>query len=378
MDTIKNAIWGSGKNPEEQKTPTQQQELVSGETGDVSQGEPYDAGNMTPQVEKDSNTTEETTQQHKEGADHPTYGMHSEPPSTSAGLQGNKETSTAEQTKPKPAIGNEEEPTCEVTGSGPRPIGEVAWENGGHMPENKTAMTRGVSMNTAKSASSSSSSSSSSSDEKVDESKANPAAVGETECLTSHEHASSATEIAKGTKPTTNEDNATRERATSGSTRESQKEDENFGMNQDGKHPHTDHYISTGMVNKGGNFDVTKPGAGKEAQRLIHQGALQHSQDEETNGAKKHHAKVVPHLPLHKKGSNGSKDQVDANSNGVSSHHHQQQQQQQKQTSPSPPPGTMTKQESAGQGSNTSSKGSDGSKTKLSEKLKNKLHIGSH
>jgi hypothetical protein len=131
------AIWGDN-NAETHKEP------ISGATGDVSKGEPYDAGNLDAKdqtkVESalNSQTNKSALNEPSELADDENYGLSSstkdkeqqqqqQQPSMATTKTSNEPRSIADDVNPE-----EGKPLDELTGKGPRPIEMVARENGGN------------------------------------------------------------------------------------------------------------------------------------------------------------------------------------------------------------------------------------------------------
>ncbi|KAK1243061.1 hypothetical protein MKX07_003689 [Trichoderma sp. CBMAI-0711] len=246
------AVWGDDPNAETHKEP------ISGATGDVSKGEPYDAGNLDPeeqhkvesslnakneQIDKDDTPSDlaegeyyalsssakykplpETPTQ-EQPKDNSTTTMPqnttqpqdiSKPKSASTDVPADKST-VAPSDEPADASADPEagKPLDQLTGKGPRPVEELARENGGNA------------------AAASSNDSVSSPQDKG--SKLEPSVEDKQEHQNAHEGdaAAEATEYVK----------------------------------------------TTGLAADGGNFDAAKPGAGREADRLMEQKGLKSADD---------------------------------------------------------------------------------------------------
>ncbi|KAL7896089.1 hypothetical protein HDV63DRAFT_388718 [Trichoderma sp. SZMC 28014] len=204
------AVWGESNDAETHKEP------ISGATGDVSKGEPYDAGNLDPQAQSKVESAlkgEEATS--SDLADDHNYTLSSSKKET--GVLSAAATSTANEgvSEPRsaPTTGtiNPEEgkPLDKLTGKGPRPVEELAKENNGNAAAAAAVPVTETDSSTAVSATAP--------EEKT------PALAGNEQKSNAHE----ATE---------------------------------------------DEYVkSSGLAADGGDFDVTKPGAGLEADRLMEQ-----------------------------------------------------------------------------------------------------------
>lgn len=352
METIKNVIWGQNQNEQQQQqdndsyspenngtanTPSHKREPMNGVTGNTAKGEPYDAGNMTPQTEMKSF-------KQNEDANTPTTESKTQQRNPLSNESNDKSVDPKDfEIDPKDLV---------IEGSGPRPIEEVARDNGGCMPVHPTPMTRGIS--TASSVSSSSSSSSDSNAPSTTHHQQDQDKHAETGSTTSHDQHDETSSLYSGkdNKYVTQGGGDMLERSRVSVSSSTQ----NQPMNQDGTHPKTDDYISSGMASDGGNFDVSRPGAGKEAHRLMHQGAL-HSADAEDDDKKKH-------FGIH--GSNKKKNTTtNALSKGMNG----------KTNTNNDTAAAKTSSHS----SEDSSASSDGKeKQGLSTKLKEKLHIGNH
>ncbi|KAM0247726.1 hypothetical protein ACHAQJ_009757 [Trichoderma viride] len=203
------AIWGDSNTEETHKEP------ISGATGDVSKGEPYDAGNLDAQDQSkvastlNSQANKSAPTGTSELADDENYALSSskvkeqQPSSTATAPR----STAADDVPVNPEQGK---PLDELTGNGPRPIEMVARENGG-----------------------------------------NAAAVTDF-----------------GVDPTAS--------AASGAKKPESAADL---MNQETKNTNTnqreateDEYVkASGLAADGGDFDASKPGAGLEADRLMEQ-----------------------------------------------------------------------------------------------------------
>ncbi|KAL7808430.1 hypothetical protein V8C26DRAFT_413373 [Trichoderma gracile] len=273
------AVWGDDPNAETHKEP------ISGATGDVSKGEPYDAGNLDPEdqhkVESSLNTKDEqidkddtpsdlaegeyyalsssakykplpetpTKEQPKDNTI-PTTAMPQEttqpqdiskPKNASTDVPADKST-VAPSDKPADTSADPEagKPLDQLTGKGPRPVEELARENGG----NAAAASSDDSVSVPKDK----------------DSKPEPSVEEKQNHQNAHEGdaAAEATEYVK----------------------------------------------TTGLAADGGNFDAAKPGAGREADRLMEQKGLKSADDDGDNkgssGRKSsdsgHHHKDKPSL----------------------------------------------------------------------------------
>ncbi|PTB61842.1 hypothetical protein BBK36DRAFT_1145311 [Trichoderma citrinoviride] len=271
------AVWGDS-NPETHEEP------ISGATGDVSKGEPYDAGNLDPEaqhkVESSLNAKTNTTDKDdtpSDLAEGEYYALSSsakykplpetpdtqerpndmttttatKPQNTTLPQDTSKPRDTATDTsldkpagkstaEPADAPVNPEEgkPLDQLSGKGPRPVEEVAREHGG---------------NAAAAASDDSVSSPQDKD-----SKPQPSVEAKQEHQNAHEGDKAAEE--------------------------------------------TEYVKTTGLAADGGNFDASKPGAGLEADRLMEQKGLKSAEDDSkgTSGGRKssdsghHHHKDKP------------------------------------------------------------------------------------
>ncbi|PON21215.1 hypothetical protein TGAM01_v209941 [Trichoderma gamsii] len=203
------AVWGESNDAETHKEP------ISGATGDVSKGEPYDAGNLDPQAQSEVESTlkgEEAAPSDLTDDQHYTLSSTKKDTgvlsaaATSAANEGvNEPRSTPTTGTVNPEEGK---PLDELTGKGPRPVEELAKENGGNAAAVAAIPTE------------------------IDASNAVPAVAPEEK----------KPELA-GNEQKSNKHEATR-----------------------------DEYVkSSGLAADGGDFDVTKPGAGLEADRLMEQ-----------------------------------------------------------------------------------------------------------
>ncbi|TRX90349.1 hypothetical protein FHL15_008714 [Xylaria flabelliformis] len=255
METINNmavsaakAVWGESN----QST----QEPVSGRLGDTSKGEPYDAGNIEPtsansgdaaptsaptsgttassttnNAELDSNTTKDakfaketgTAAESNDTPDNPSTDLKAKsvPEDTSKG-QGDTRSPEDPKTNPKSAPTDvndaDEEGVNEaqkLDGPGPKPIAEVAKENGGDAGNDSSAS------------------------------------------------------VNKENKGESKEEKETKERE--------EEEYENKGTGEK--------YVkTTGLQADGGDFDATKPGAGKEADRLMEEKGIHNPNEPSSAG----------------------------------------------------------------------------------------------
>lgn len=287
------AVWGDDPNAETHKEP------ISGATGDVSKGEPYDAGNLDPeeqhkvesslnarneQIDKDDtpsdlaegeyyalsssakykplpetptqeqpkdNTTTTTTTAMPQNTTQPQDISKpqdtiqpqdiSKPKSASTDVPADKST-VAPSDEPADSSADPEagKPLDQLTGKGPRPVEELARENGG-----------------------------------------NAAAASSNDSVSSPQ--------GKDNKPEPSvEDKQEHQNAHEG----------------DAAAEATEYVKTTGLAADGGNFDAAKPGAGREADRLMEQKGLKSADDDGDNkgssGRKSsdsgHHHKDKPSL----------------------------------------------------------------------------------
>ncbi|KAH8131748.1 hypothetical protein FP744_10000560 [Trichoderma asperellum] len=212
------AVWGDSNDAETHKEP------ISGATGDVSKGEPYDAGNLDPQAQSkvESRLSGEESAaaaaEPSELADDEHYTL-----SSSKKDKDNLSAATTTTTNdglheprgtPTTGVNPEEgKPLDELTGKGPRPIEIVAKENGGNAAAAATE--------------DSSTSASAAPEEKKPETA----------------------DAQQNTTTTTNNDSTTSKKEAT---------DEEYVK-------------SSGLAADGGDFDAAKPGAGLEADRLMEQ-----------------------------------------------------------------------------------------------------------
>ncbi|KAI2637498.1 hypothetical protein GGS21DRAFT_511823 [Xylaria nigripes] len=232
MDTLSNVVASTAKLILGDKTPTTQ-EPVSGRRGDPSKGEPYDAGNMEPISEdagKEAVPDEAMTRRVDDGASPKTNdgadnssnepSMTKEPGISPEGQTDTRPVPQDNKLEPKSAATDIHETpegapdeTQNFDGPGPRPIEEVAKESGGDASNNNQTVTSGA---------------------KTSIKEADDKEEGEGEG-----------EGGEGDS--------------SGSTRSGQTEQhKNKGTGE--------LYVrSSGMHADGGDFDATKPGAGREA-----------------------------------------------------------------------------------------------------------------
>ncbi|POR37167.1 Uncharacterized protein TPAR_02623 [Tolypocladium paradoxum] len=209
METISNmatqaakVVWGDG---EEHKEP------VSGVAGDVSKGEPYDAGNM----EYVQETSDQKKLEKKMSGDESTPAR----PNPESTLEKKQDTTSsdvdasgsglASGSGSNPSGGNDErEPNTKVMGEGPKPLATVAKEHGGDA-EKKKVTSKGA----------------------PDKSATGADGAGD-----SHD---------------------------GGNNKESEGTGEQYVK-------------TTGFAADGGDFDAAKPGAGREADRLLEQKGAHH------------------------------------------------------------------------------------------------------
>ncbi|KAL6786442.1 hypothetical protein J3E68DRAFT_420549 [Trichoderma sp. SZMC 28012] len=242
------AVWGDSSTDETHKEP------ISGATGDVSKGEPYDAGNLDP---KDQNKVESSLKGQEDEpsdlAENEYYALSSsakdkplpESPRTQEPMGGQlqdrtksnlNETTTKSNLKDTTTGTNadddvnpeEGKPLDKLTGAGPRPVEELAKENGGNAAA-------------------------ASSNDAVQEDNSN-----------------------KPKEQKLPEDNSSKQ----------------GNDNQKWEASEDDYVKTTGLAADGGNFDAAKPGAGVEADRLMEQKGLKTDDDDNNN---------------HKAGSSGRK-----------------------------------------------------------------------
>ncbi|KAL7787033.1 hypothetical protein V8C37DRAFT_391216 [Trichoderma ceciliae] len=218
------AVWGDSNAPETHKEP------ISGATGDVSKGEPYDAGNLDAkdQSKVESNLSREAAKtapnessdladdEHyalsssTKDREHGEHGEHGEPPNAS---ETNGPRSTADDVNPE-----EGKPLDELTGEGPRPVEVVAKERGG----NAAAV--------------------------AGDAESSPSAPGET-------------------KP--------------GADGEQE--------NEQREATEEEYVKATGLAADGGDFDASKPGAGLDADRLMEQKGIQTEHTDTKGGGSSSH-----------------------------------------------------------------------------------------
>ncbi|KAL7905780.1 hypothetical protein GGI35DRAFT_122961 [Trichoderma velutinum] len=217
------AVWGDSSTAETHKEP------ISGATGDVSKGEPYDAGNLDP---KDQSKVESSLKSHEDEspsdlAEDEYYALSSsaknkplpESPRTQEPmnkLQDKTATKPKDTTDADKDVNPEQgKPLDKLTGAGPRPVEELAKENGG-----------------------------------------NAAAASSNDAVASQED--------KTRQPKLPEDN-------------SERDDKKWEATED------EYVKTTGLAADGGNFDAAKPGAGVEADRLMGQKGLKTDDDDNHN-----------------------------------------------------------------------------------------------
>ena len=115
--TAAKAVWGDG---------TENQEPVSGQSGDVSKGEPYDAGNIGKSTDEPEDPRSRNNADISPSLD----------PSSKETSSGNDNTENVKKEDPASDSNNKggEDPTTkevDVSGPGPRPLDQVAKENDG-------------------------------------------------------------------------------------------------------------------------------------------------------------------------------------------------------------------------------------------------------
>ncbi|KAL7918523.1 hypothetical protein ACQKWADRAFT_303916 [Trichoderma austrokoningii] len=206
--TAAKAVWGESNDAETHKEP------ISGATGDVSKGEPYDAGNLDPQAQsKVESTLKDDQATPSEPANDQHYTLSSskkDQDSLSAAATSAADEGVAEpRSAPTTGTINPEEgkPLDELAGKGPRPVEELAAEHGGDAAAAATATAT--------------------------------ATAAETDSST----AVSAAPEEKKPELAGNEHEAMGEQ----------------------------HVKSSGLAADGGDFDAANPGAGQEADRLMEQ-----------------------------------------------------------------------------------------------------------
>ncbi|KAI1082214.1 hypothetical protein F5B20DRAFT_27238 [Whalleya microplaca] len=235
MDTVNNiasaaarAVWGEDKQHGD--------EPVSGQTGNTSKGEPYDAGNIeentTQTTKPQTNGTASdhsaaqfskntgTAAEHENTPDNPSTELKTKAPTQNDSTKGQEDVRDPENpmTNPKSAptdvddTGDGPNEAQKLEGPGPKPVEEVAREHGGDA---------GKSENT--------------------EHKAPP-----------------------------------------GDDKEAEEAEDEDGPNAKSKGEGTgEQYIKTsGLKADGGDFDATKPGAGREADRLMEEKGLHPGSDD--------------------------------------------------------------------------------------------------
>ncbi|KAL6894941.1 hypothetical protein GGI43DRAFT_386085 [Trichoderma evansii] len=204
------AVWGDSNDAETHKEP------ISGATGDVSKGEPYDAGNLDPQAQRkvERRLSGEDVPESSELADDEHYTLSSakkDMDKLSVGAAPADEGVNEPRSTPTTGIIPEEaKPLDKLTGNAPRPVEVVAKENGGNA--------------------------------------AAAAAVTEPSAFLPI-----APEEIKPEQPVTEQkDTSTLDTSKKEATEE-------------------EYVKSSGLAADGGNFDASKPGAGLEADRLLEQ-----------------------------------------------------------------------------------------------------------
>ncbi|KAL6695278.1 hypothetical protein J3F84DRAFT_373980 [Trichoderma pleuroticola] len=216
------AVWGDSSTDEAHKEP------ISGAAGDVSKGEPYDAGNLDP---KDQSKVESGLRgQEDEPSDlseNEYYALSSsakdkplpESPRTKEPMGGNlqdKTKSIPKDTTDDDANPEEGKPLDKLTGAGPRPVEELAKENGG-----------------------------------------NAAAASSNDAVSSSQ-----------------EDSKMKQQLPEDSSKQQRDDDQKREATED------EYVKTTGLAADGGNFDAAKPGAGLEADRLMEQKGLKTDDDD--------------------------------------------------------------------------------------------------
>ncbi|EHK51040.1 uncharacterized protein TrAtP1_009914 [Trichoderma atroviride] len=204
------AVWGESNDAETHKEP------ISGATGDVSKGEPYDAGNLDPQAQSKVESSLKGEEAAPSDLDDQNYTLSSskkdEGVLSAAATSATNEGVSEPRSAPTTGTANPEEgkPLDELTGKGPRPVEELAKENDGNAA------------------------------------------------------AAAAAPVATETDSST---------AVSALTPEEKKPELSGTEQKSNTHEATeDEYVkSSGLAADGGDFDVTKPGAGLEADRLMEQ-----------------------------------------------------------------------------------------------------------
>ncbi|KAI0448159.1 hypothetical protein F4803DRAFT_496883 [Xylaria telfairii] len=230
------AVWGESKPSTE--------EPVSGRFGDTSKGEPYDAGNMEPisadtgneaptsasSTDLNNNATEDakfsketgTATESKDTPDNPSTDLKAKsvPDDTTKG-QNDTRSPDDPKTNPKSAPTDVDDASKEgvneaqkLEGPGPRPVAEVAKENGGDA---------------------------------------------------GNDSSSSVDKTSKGEE----------------GTKESQEDEEDKHKS---KGTGEEYVKTTGLQADGGDFDATKPGAGREADRLMAEKGIHNPTDPDSAG----------------------------------------------------------------------------------------------
>jgi len=128
MDTVKKAIWGDN----EQNT----QEPVSGQQGDTSKGEPYDAGNKEPANDPSSNTSGGNSNPSGDAPQDSEVKDSSMAGGDSTSDQNDTRDPSDPNTKPstegaKSNVDNSSSDGPDLSGPGPRPVAKLAAEHGG-------------------------------------------------------------------------------------------------------------------------------------------------------------------------------------------------------------------------------------------------------
>ncbi|KAH7001818.1 hypothetical protein EDB80DRAFT_62725 [Ilyonectria destructans] len=261
MESISNAataaakaVWGEN---------TTQQEPVSGVQGDVSKGEPYDAGNMEParqeQVEKSMegrhvesapipHPQEDTTFRQSDTHDTRDTGRI---PQKASDLNDVDTTTPAQASKPSAALEGYDSRPAE--GLAARPVENIAINDGRDASRDKTTESKPL-------------------ESKAPGSKPLESEPLESKALGSNPLESESLESkALDSKPLESKPLESTSSMPSAEKTESESE-ESKGTGQE--------YVrTTGFAADGGDFDATKPGAGREADRLLEEKGIHHGED---------------------------------------------------------------------------------------------------
>lgn len=252
------AVWGDSNDAETHKEP------ISGATGDVSKGEPYDAGNLDPNAQSKvesrlSGEEAAAAAEPSELADDEHYTL-----SSSKKDKDNLSAAAAATTNdglheprgtPTTGVNPEEgKPLDELTGKGPRPIEIVAKENGGNAAAAATSATEESSIPASAA---------------PEEKKPETADVQQQNTTTT---------------TTTNDSTSSKKEATT---------DEEYVK-------------SSGLAADGGDFDAAKPGAGLEADRLMEQKGIK-TEDVDNNAEHKDQDKNSSSSSTGRKSSDSSR-----------------------------------------------------------------------